>query len=304
MTRRFATPEAFRQALEQHLRAAANSGADFARRRQLLVFDRFLARVVTVFGERAILKGGLALEVRLAHARTTRDVDLNLTGSPTGLLEQLQEAGRLDLGDALSFEVLADAEHPGFANQGNRDAGQRFRATCKLAGKVYGNPFGVDIASGDPIVGKPDVVRADDVLGFAGIAPPTLRLYPVVTHIAEKLHAYTLPRLTPNSRVKDLPDIALLAGAGPIAGKDLRRACEVTFAFRASHELPAALPDPPPSWQAPYARIVADDELEWPTLAELTNALRTFLDPVLAGERVGTWQPSRWAWRARRRPRS
>jgi len=32
---------------------------------------------------------------------------------------------------------------------------------------------------------------AEDVLAFAGIAPPTLRLYPIETHIAEKLHAYT-----------------------------------------------------------------------------------------------------------------
>ncbi|MEO6576624.1 MAG: hypothetical protein ABIP89_22450 [Polyangiaceae bacterium] len=30
---------------------------------------------------------------------------------------------------------------------------------------------------------------ADDLLAFAGIAPPSLRLYPIETHIAEKLHA-------------------------------------------------------------------------------------------------------------------
>ena len=89
----------------------------------------------------------------------------------------------------------------------------RFRAECGLAGKPYGQPFGVDVAFGDPILGEPDVVVAEDVLAFAGIAPPTLRLYPIETHIAEKLHAYTMPRARPNSRVKDLPDIALLAGA-------------------------------------------------------------------------------------------
>ena len=81
--------------------------------------------------------------------------------------------------------------------------GLRFRADCKIAGKVYGQPFGVDVAFGDPILGEPDVMVADDVLAFAGIAPPTLRLYPIETHIAEKLHAYTMPRTRPNSRVKD-----------------------------------------------------------------------------------------------------
>lgn len=70
--------------------------------------------------------------------------------------------------------------------------GLRFRAECKLAGKIYGQPFGVDLDFGDPIFGQPDIVVAEDVLAFAGVAPPTLRLYPIETHIAEKLHAYTI----------------------------------------------------------------------------------------------------------------
>ena len=90
--------------------------------------------------------------------------------------------------------------------------GLRFQATCTMAGKPYGQPFGVDVGFSDPILGAPDVVTAEDRLGFAGITPPTLRLYPIETHIAEKLHAYTLPRARPNSRLKDLPDLALLAG--------------------------------------------------------------------------------------------
>jgi hypothetical protein len=45
-TRTYSSPEAFKQALEQRLRSATNAGAEFARKRQLLVFDRFLARDV------------------------------------------------------------------------------------------------------------------------------------------------------------------------------------------------------------------------------------------------------------------
>ncbi len=81
---------------------------------------------------------------------------------------------------------------------------------------IYSRPFGVDVAFGDPLVGEPDIVTGDDILGFAGIAPPSLRLYPVVSHIAEKLHAFTMPRPRPNTRVRDLPDLALLATTGPI----------------------------------------------------------------------------------------
>ncbi len=47
----YASPQAFKQALEQRLRTSSLTGADFARRRQLLVFDRFLARTVAVFGD-------------------------------------------------------------------------------------------------------------------------------------------------------------------------------------------------------------------------------------------------------------
>lgn len=48
------SPEAFKQALEQRLRASAANGAEFARRRQLLVFDRFLARTVATLGDTAV----------------------------------------------------------------------------------------------------------------------------------------------------------------------------------------------------------------------------------------------------------
>ena len=68
----YASPQAFKQALEQRLKSSSSSGVDFGRRRQLLVFDRFLARVMAVFGDAALLKGGLVLELRLERARATK----------------------------------------------------------------------------------------------------------------------------------------------------------------------------------------------------------------------------------------
>jgi hypothetical protein len=73
--RTYDTPGAFKSALEDRLEAASTSGVDFARRRQLLVFDRFLARMAVAFGDAVMLKGGLVLELRLERARTTKDVD-------------------------------------------------------------------------------------------------------------------------------------------------------------------------------------------------------------------------------------
>ena len=244
----YTSAQAFKQALEQRLKAASHHGTDFARRRQLLVFDRFLARAVAVFGDAVLLKGGLVLELRLERARVTKDIDLRLEESPQTVLAKLQEAGRQNLGDFMAFEVTRDLEQPTIQNEGMRYEGLRFRAECRLAGKLYGQPFGVDIAFGDPIVGEPEIVTTDDVLAFAGISPPTLRVYPIETHIAEKLHAYTIPRARPNTRVKDLPDIALLATIKSVDSGQLRAALQRTFEFRATHPLPPSLPDPPASW--------------------------------------------------------
>lgn len=217
--RTYASPEAFKQAPEQRLRSSAKTGAEFARKRQLLVFDRFLARIALVLGDAATLKGGLVLELRLDRARTTKDVDLRMVGSP------------------------------------------------------------------------------EDVLGFAGIAPPTLRLYPLETHVAEKLHAYTMPRARPNSRVKDLPDLALLGSAQKLDARRLRAALEQTFAFRKTHPLPESVPAPAEAWRTPYEAMAREDQLHWPTLDQVTAAAKAFLDPVLAAELDATWQPAEWLWR-------
>lgn len=292
----YSSPQAFKQALEQRLRTSTKTGSELARKRQLLVFDRFLARIVAVLGDAATLKGGLALELRLERTRTTKDVDLRMVGPAKDILAKLQEAARHDPGDFMTYEVTPDDDHPAMQGNGMQYDGLRFRAECKLAGKLYGQPFGVDVAIGDPILGEPEALVAEDILAFAGIAPPTLRLYPIETHIAEKLHAYTMPRPRPNSRVKDLPDIALLATAQTIEAKGLRTALDQTFTFRRTHPLPLMLPEPLPAWVTPYAAMAREDQLAWPTLDQVTKAARAFLDPVLKGGLDGAWSPETWRW--------
>jgi hypothetical protein len=294
--RALSSPETFKQSLEQRLRSSSKTGVDFARRRQLLVFERFLARISAVIGDAATLKGGLVLELRLERARTTRDVDLRLTGDADSVLAKLQEAGRRDLGDFMTFEVTVDAGQPEIANEGIQYEGRRFRADCRLAGMVYGSPFGVDVVLGEPYLGEPDVVVAEDLLAFAGIPPATLRLLPLETHIAEKLHAYTMPRTRPNSRIKDLPDLALLATARVIEAATMRAALQQTFEFRKTHSPPAMLPVPPETWGTPYEAMAREDALAWRTVDELTRTVKSFLDPVLSGRDIATWSPASWTW--------
>jgi hypothetical protein len=72
---------------------------------------------------------------------------------------------------------------------------------------------------------------------------------------------WPLPRQRPNSRVKDLPDLALLATTKELEASRLRAAMAQTFAFRGTHPVPDALPSPPPSWAEPYAAMAASDRL-------------------------------------------
>ncbi|MFZ5443787.1 MAG: nucleotidyl transferase AbiEii/AbiGii toxin family protein [Myxococcota bacterium] len=65
-----------------------------------------------------MLKGGLVLELRLDRARTTKDVDLRMVGSPEDVLAKLQEAGRKNLGDFMAFEIGPDDDHPELQNDG------------------------------------------------------------------------------------------------------------------------------------------------------------------------------------------
>ena len=98
------------------------------------------------------------MELRLERARATKDIDLRLTGSPENVLEKLQSAARVKLRDFLSYEVTADARHPVMTGDGMKYEGMRFQCVCRLAGKIYGQRFGIDVGMGDPIFGEPSRV--------------------------------------------------------------------------------------------------------------------------------------------------
>lgn len=136
-------------------------------------------------------------------------------------------------------------------------------------------------------------------LDFAEIAVPTIRVQAIEAQVAEKLHAYTRPRPLENTRVRDLPDLALLASLRPIEAGPLMLAVTSTFSARNTHPLPDRFPSPPSTaWARPYASLAIEHDLRWKTLEEVTLAVRAFLDPVLAGEAPLTWSPVDWLWLA------
>ena len=296
MSRTYASPEAFKQALESHIRTAAQQRAfPIGRMRQLFIAERLLVRLHARFGDRIVTKGGLALEMRLSRARTTKDLDLRLNGSGTSLLQDLVAAVSSDQSDWLVFRIQKDDTHPSIEGDGVVYEGYRFVARATLAGKPYGDPFGVDVALGDVLTEGPDIVEGSDMLNFIGAERPRFRIYPRATHIAEKVHAYTLPRPRENTRVKDLPDIALLATTGPFSSEALRAALEATFLVRGSHELPNRLLPPPATWVARYSTMAMSDGLAWKTLDSVYAAAQDFVTPVLS-RAIATWNPAAWRW--------
>jgi hypothetical protein len=268
------TPKQFHASVESRLSAVASaSGRSINRVRTLLVMERFLTRMVAVAPDAFVLKGGLALELRLAAA---------LVPEPP---------------DPIEFAVGPNPTDPEIDGDGVRYHGCRFRVTPTIASRPFGDPFGVDVAVADAVVGAPDMLEGSDFFGRYGLTRLCVPAYPLPTHLAEKLHALTLPRTRPNSRLKDLVDVALLSELDGHDADLLRRAFDRTFTFRASHAAPERLPEPPSEWTAQYARMQADERLSWPTLDALMRAARAFLDPVLAGA-AGCWDSSSCSWGA------
>jgi hypothetical protein len=118
--------------------------------------------------------------------------------------------------------------------------------------------FHLDAAMGDILMDPLETRRCRDWLGFVGIEPNEVAMIPREQQAAEKVHAYTLPRLTPNSRVKDLLDLALLIGSGGLDEARLVDALHLTFDRRKTHELPSVLAPPPAEWQVPFAAVARE----------------------------------------------
>ncbi|MCP9486309.1 MAG: nucleotidyl transferase AbiEii/AbiGii toxin family protein [Gaiellaceae bacterium MAG52_C11] len=104
---RYRDAAAFRQALEQRLKArAAGDGARIARDRKRVAYDRLLARLNAAAPDRWLLKGGFALDLRLhERARATRDVDVEWQAAEEELLDVLIDATSIDVGDYFAIQV-------------------------------------------------------------------------------------------------------------------------------------------------------------------------------------------------------
>ncbi len=290
---KYADATAFRQALEERLRSRAPTGADTARDRKRVVFDRFLLRLTITAPGHWVLKGGFALDLRLAErARTTRDIDLDWQAASEELLDTLLDAAATDADDYFSFQIERSGTPP------NQLGGSyRFRVTAALAGRTF-DTFALDVGVRSDSITDPETIMTSDLLAFAEIDPVSVPTMPLELQVAEKLHAYTrrYQDSRPSTRVKDLLDLALIASLFALDATRLREAIATTFDSRAEHDPPKELPAPPTEWAVAFRELAAPVELST-DLNDGHAAAAALLDPVLGSTSLtGIWSPENRAW--------
>ncbi|MBX9923880.1 MAG: nucleotidyl transferase AbiEii/AbiGii toxin family protein [Rhabdochlamydiaceae bacterium] len=262
MTTRFKTAADFRKSLENRLKnMATEKGENLQRLRRKVAFDRLLARLFSSEEQSFFLKGGYAMELRLKTARATKDIDLTSLKRLKGesdllsamILEELRMLAQQDLGDFFVYrigEAQLDLDNAPYG-------GARYSVTALLDGKVFVR-FQLDVGA-DAVVTRTETMRGADWLGFCGIPSPVFFMISIEQQFAEKLHAYTLPRLErPNTRVKDLVDMVLLAKMRSMDFEVLKEALRLVFKVRQTHPLPQKVDAPPQAWEVPYNELAKE----------------------------------------------
>jgi hypothetical protein len=283
----YATAGAFRGALEERLKSMSKAEQiDINRLRRQVSFDRLLARLFRDDAAPWVLKGGYALELRFKSARSTIDIDLTVQriasateGGETvqAIREMLQERASASLDDWFEFVIGLPMMDLTAAPYG----GARYSVEARMDGRTFAR-FHLDAGVGDVILQPLETVECHDWLGFAGIEKPRVWMISREQQLAEKIHAYTLPRSSQNSRVKDLVDLALLIGGDQLDQQRIMDALQMTFARRGTHALPASLPVPPEDWETPFRALAEECGLDL-DIAAVFETVRKFFEDAIKG---------------------
>lgn len=127
----------------------------------------------------------------------------------------------------------------------------RYPVDAEMADRTFVK-FHLDLAVGDLVLEPLTTAQGRDWLGFAGISAASFPALSPEQHLAEKIHAYTVPRKTPNTRVRDLVDMVLLIQGGTLDRSLFKEALSAVFDRRKTHPVPETLEPPPEQWSAPF----------------------------------------------------
>jgi Nucleotidyl transferase AbiEii toxin, Type IV TA system len=285
----YETPGALRDALDAHLgNRSRESGVDLERLRRRAAFERLLVRLELGAPGRWIIKGGMALEVRLGdRARKTRDLDLALRDATDaiGVRELLIDCLSVDRqGDKFEFRVgEPSAISPDQAGR----PGWGFSVESRMGGRLFA-VVRLDIVARVDEISRTQRVELPGILDFAGFERHEVEVVDPAQHFAEKMHAFTRAYgERPNSRVRDLPDLVLLIEDDLEPSPELFAIVAHLFGSRTTHELPVDLPDPPSSWRESYPALAAELDISAKTLDEAMARIRDFWRALLVNKKEG-----------------
>jgi hypothetical protein len=275
----YETAQALRTALERRLlNRSKQTGVALDRLRRRVLFERVVARLEAANPGRWVLKGGMALDVRLRDkARLTKDIDLGLrddVNDPRHLHDQIARAFDID-GDRDRF-VLSAAEPEQLVAD---DAGRvtwRVRVAAELAGKPFGG-IGLDVSPRAHELERTELVTLPNLLEFAGIPAPVIEIIDIQRHGAEKFHAMLRDYGDrDNTRVRDLVDIVLLIEHDELEPSLVGEAVTSVWAERDGAKPPRTFPALPPNWPHRYEQLATENGL----------TAKSFDDAVILVERL------------------
>jgi hypothetical protein len=290
---RYLTPVSFRRALTDRLkRETKRSRWTVPQLQRQVAYDRLLGRLYLT-DDGWIVKGATALLARDLGTRGTLDIDIYRQAAREAAEADLRRAAAIDAGDWFRFEI-----GPG-AVLGT--AGIRLPVNSVIGATTWAQ-FRVDlVGAGVRMTGQPD-----DVPPLArGVIPEVdqrgYKAYPLIDHVADKVAA-TYERhgetQRPSTRYRDLVDLVSIVTGASVPAEGQRAALVSEFQRRAL-PLPGTFDVPDRSlWQAGYAAEARRSLLTTcRTLDEAVASVRQFIDPLLNGTAVGTWDHGPRGWR-------
>jgi Nucleotidyl transferase AbiEii toxin, Type IV TA system len=294
MQRTYGSPDAFRRALTDRLRAAARESRwNLPQLQRQMGYDRLLERLYFI-DDGWIVKGAAALLARDIGVRASIDIDVYLAKARDVAESELREAASRDIGDWFRFEL--GPSRP----SGDGSPGIRLPVVAYVGAAEWAR-FHVDLVGSDIVMtGTPD-----DVPPLARVAMPDVeqrgyRAYPLVDHTADKFAAILQrygSREQPSTRYRDLVDLVPMLGALTVDASEQAAALS-SEARRRSLTLPRAFDVPDRGmWEQGYASEAKRSLLTYATtLDEALALVRPFIDPLLDGSAAGRWDRREHRW--------
>jgi hypothetical protein len=211
--RGYGSPDAFRRALTDRLRAAARESRwDLPQLQQQMAYDRLLERLYFV-DDGWIVKGAAALLAREIGVRASIDIDVYRAKALEIAEPELRAAAARDIGDWFRFE-LGPRQPAGDGSPAVR------LPVLAYIGQTEWASFHVDLVGSDIVMtGTPDNVPPLARVAIPDVEQHGYRAYPLVDHIADKI-ASMFQRYgrgqQPSTRFRDLVDLVSITGGATV----------------------------------------------------------------------------------------